>query len=158
MGYEGARANDANVPFEYELALKAARGLWSLAGKLREHQSRRVTAASTARTDWTGPKHDQFEEKVRQEGTDTTAVAGGLEDTARALARSWSQARGQQDRINFARYVDHEIDDDNIAEDFVEFFAGEDDYGPPPENPPVPAPPDFTPTRAPMHAEYEGRQ
>jgi hypothetical protein len=155
MGYEGARANSANVRFAYGEALQAARDLWTLAGDLRAHQTRRATAATTARREWVGPKHDQFEEKMQREAGDTNAVAEGLHETARALARAWAEARGQQDRINHARWVDKEIDDDNFAEDFVEFFAGENDYGPPPGNPDPPRPPSFLPTRSAIHPEYE---
>jgi hypothetical protein len=155
MGYDGAKASSANVRFAYDTALAAARDLWSLAGQVRAHQSRRATAAQTARRVWVGPKHDQFEDKVRREATDTTAVAEGLESTARAIAGSWAEARGQQDRINFARWVDAEMDKDGFLEDAWEFFAGEDDYGPPPENPAPPAPPGFHPTRDPIHREYE---
>jgi hypothetical protein len=155
MGYAGAKASSANVRFAYETALAAARDLWALAGQVREHQSHRATAAQTARRVWVGPKHDQFEDKMRREGTDTTAVAEGLESTAKAIAGSWAAARGQQDRINFARWVDKQIDDDGWLENVGEWFAGEDDYGPPPENPDAPRPPSFEPTRSPIHPEFE---
>jgi len=158
MGYEGASASDRNVPFAYELALAAARDLWALAAHLRSHESARLTAAQVARDGWDGPKHDQFEEKIRRECIDTANVAGELERTARNIAASWAAARGQQDRINKARYIDAELDDDNWLENTWEWFAGENDFGPPPDNPPVPAPPDFTRTRAPIHPEYENRQ
>jgi hypothetical protein len=157
MGYEGASASDQNVSFAYDLALAAARDLWALAAQLRSHQSVRASAAQTARDGWEGPKHDQFEEKMRQEGTDTAEVAGSLERTARTIATSWAAARGQQDRINKARYVDAELDDDNWLENSWEWFAGENDFGPPPDNPADPHPPDFSPTRAPMYSEYELR-
>jgi len=155
MGYEGATANSANVRFAYDLALAAAKDLWAMAGKVREHQTRRATAAQTARRVWVGPKHDQFEDKMGREGTDATSVADGLEATARAIAGSWAAARGQQDRINFARWVDKQTDDDGWLENAWEFFAGEDDYGPPPSNPDPPRPPMFEPTRSPVHPEFE---
>jgi hypothetical protein len=155
MGYEGATANSANVMFAYGEALQAARDLWALAGELRSHQSRRATVAQTARRVWVGPKHDQFEDKMRREASDTTAVADGLEATARAIGRSWAEARGQQDRINFARWVDKQIDDDGVLENIGEFFTGEDDYGPPPGNPDPPGPPAFPATRSPVHPEFE---
>jgi uncharacterized protein YukE len=157
MGYGGAKASSTNINFSYELALTAARDLWSLAAESRNHQGRRAASATIARRVWLGPKHDQFEEKLRQENADATAVADGLQNTARAIARSWAEARGQQDRINFARYVDHELDKDGWFENFIEWFGNEDDYGDPPGNPEPPAPPDFRPTRAPMYAEYEYR-
>jgi hypothetical protein len=158
VGYGNEQASDANVAFAYDLALAAARDLWSLAGQLRSHEGERASAAVIARADWQGPKHDQFEQDIGQEGRDVTAVAAGLEDTARSLAENWARARGEQDRINKARYVDHELDDDNFLEDAWEWVAGEDDYGPPPGNPPTPGPPAFEPTRAPMYPEYENRR
>ena len=54
----------------------------------------------------------------------------GLEDLAHSFATQWARARGQQDRINRARYIAAEIDGDNILENTWEWFAGENDYGP----------------------------
>jgi hypothetical protein len=155
MGYEDAKASSANVKFAYETALAAARDLWALAKQVRDHQGQRATATTTANRVWEGPKHDLFVEKMGQEGRDATAMAEGIEDTARAIARSWAAARGQQDRINKARWVDKQIDDDGWLENVGEWFSGEDDYGPPPENPGPPSPPSFQPTRSPMYPELE---
>ena len=155
MGYGNQQASDANVVFAYELALDAARDLYSLAGQVREHQSQRSALKPAAEQDWQGPKHDDFVTRMATEGTDATNVADGLVEMANQLAANWAAARGQQDRINFARYVDHETSDDGVLENIGEFFAGEDDYGPPPENPPVPSPPSYAATRSPQHPEYE---
>lgn len=155
MGYGDQKASDANVVFAYDLALDAARDLYTLAGQVREHQSQRAGLKPAAEQDWLGPKHDEFVVRLATEGTDATNVADGLVEMANALAANWSKARGQQDRINFARYVDHETSDDGFLENVGEFFVGEDDYGPPPENPPTPAPPSYGATRSPQHPEYE---
>lgn len=155
--YGPASANSQNVNFAFDLALATARDLWSLAQDVRSLQFQRVGAAVGARTDWSGPKRDDFDAKMTQEGTDATTVADSLIALACTFAQAWAEARGQQDRINFARYVQHEIEDDNWAEDTVEHFTGENDYGPPPENPEPPEGPDFDPTRQPIHPEYENR-
>jgi hypothetical protein len=157
VGYDNSRASSANVVFEYQLALEAARDLWALAGHVRSTTAQWSGPADLARTDWTGPKREQFDERMSQNGSDTQAVATGLEDTARLLARSWSEARGEQDRINKARYVDAELDDDNWLENGWEWIFGENDFGRPPDNPPPPAPPGFAPTRAPMYPEHQNR-
>lgn len=155
--YGTASANSQNVDFAFDLALEAARDLWALALDVRSLQDQRATAASGARPDWSGPKRDDFDTKMGREGTDATTVADGLIALAATFAEAWAEARGQQDRINFARYVQHEIEDDNWAEDTVEYFGGEDDYGPPPTNPAAPEGPDFAVTREPIHPEYEQR-
>jgi hypothetical protein len=158
VGYDTSRASDANIPFAYDLALTAARDLWSLAAQVRAHDTDYAAPAPTAQAEWTGPKRTQFDDHLRRLRGDAVAVAEGLQGSARAIALSWARARGEQDRINKARYVDAELDDDNILENAWEWFAGENDYGPPPENPPAPAPPGFAPTRAPMYAQYEDRR
>ena len=76
---------------------------------------------------------------------------------ANTFAAEWADARGEQDRINHARYVQHEKDNDSWAEDGVEWVVGEDDYGEPPANPSVPQPPDYEPTREPIHPEFESQ-
>jgi hypothetical protein len=91
------------------------------------------------------------------EGTDASTISGGLVTLANLFATKWAEARGEQDRINFARYVQHEKDDDGWGENAVEFFSGEDDYGEPPGNPPVPSAPDYAETREPIHPEFENR-
>ena len=155
MGYGNQKASDANVVFAYELALDAARDLYALAGQVREHQSQRAALKPAAEQDWQGPKHDDFVTRMSTEATDADNVADGLVEMANQLATNWASARGQQDRINFARYVDHETSSDSWGEDVVEFFAGEDDYGPPPDDPPTPTGPSFDePDGARMYGEF----
>ena len=157
MGYGNDNANDDDVRFSYALALEAARDLHTLAGHVRTHGTDRQGLAPAARTDWAGAERERFDQWMNQERVDTEAVAQGLESTAAAIARSWAQARGQQDRINQARYVRQELDRDGWLENAWEWtwFGKEDDYGAPPEDPPVPRPPAFAPTRAPMYPEFE---
>jgi hypothetical protein len=62
-------------------------------------------------------------------------MASGLYAFSRQIAEGWAAARGQQDRINNARYVQTDIEDDSLLEDVGEFFGGETDYGRPAQNP-----------------------
>jgi hypothetical protein len=74
-------------------------------------------------------------------------MASALRAFAEQIAFAWACARGQQDRINFARYCEDESTNDGWGENAVESVAGEDDYGPPPENPACPSAPGFAATR-----------
>ena len=148
-------ASDTNVDFAFGLALEAAADLWALAGEVRAKQGDRIDASDRCVVDWRGPHRDRYDRFLRTEQADAETVAAGLEDLARALAEAWSRARGEQDRINHARYVEQEKSEDSWVENTGEFFVGEDDYGAPPEDPPVPDPPDFAPTRQPIYPEFE---
>jgi hypothetical protein len=154
VGYGNERASDQNIPFAFDTALAAARDCWALAGEVRHHDQALGTDAGRLAS-WTGPKKLQLDEKVGGLHRDAETIAGGLEALAHDFAVMWAQARGQQDRINRARWVEREMDDDNPLENAWEWFAGEDDYGPAPDDPPVPVPPWFEATRAPMFTEYE---
>jgi hypothetical protein len=89
------------------------------------------------------------------EGTDADTIRSALVTLANRFASEWAAARGEQDRINHARYVQHEKDNDSWGENAGEFFVGEDDYGGPPEDPRVPEAPDYAVTREPIHPEFE---
>jgi hypothetical protein len=158
MGYGDDRANDDDVVFDYRLALEAARDLYALAGHVRSIGADRQVHAATARNDWSGPLRERFEQTMSQERTDTTSLAESLVATAGSLARSWAHARGRQDRINTARHVQqtHALDGTAGALEWA-FFGRDGDHGPPPEDPPVPQPPAYAPTRQPIHAEHELR-
>jgi hypothetical protein len=156
VGYGNEKANDANIHFAFDTALAAARDCWALAEEVRTHDAALGSDAGRLAS-WTGPKRLQFDGKLTAARHDANTVAAGLEDLARGFASQWARARGQQDRINRARWVAAEIDDDNILENAWEWFAGENDHGPPPEDPPVPVPPRFDATRAPMHPDYQHR-
>ncbi len=160
MGVYGSNetASSANVNFAFALALQAARDLYTLHSAVDACQSARGTAAGKARPDWSGNNRDLFEGKLRTEGSDGSAVSGGLVALANRFATSWAQARGEQDRINTARYVQHQQDSENWAQKGVDSIIGQPDSGAPPTDPPVPSPPDYQPTRAPMHPEFENRK
>ncbi|MET0663459.1 MAG: hypothetical protein ABWZ42_10035, partial [Ilumatobacteraceae bacterium] len=104
--------------------------------------------------DFKGPHADVSASKVETYGTSATNMATALRAFAAQIALAWSCARGQQDRINFARYCEDESNNDGWGENAVENFSGEDDYGPPPENPACPSAPGFSPTREALYAAF----
>lgn len=65
-----------------------------------------------------------------EDGAAATTTAAALRETARSFATAWSQARGQQDRINHARYVEAETSDDGtleqLAHELVPGYSGSD--------------------------------
>jgi hypothetical protein len=134
--------------------LQAARDLWELAGEVDSAKGKLDTKETSTIVDWLGPKLKTFQGMRGEDGTAATSAGNALRTLAKSFATAWSQARGQQDRINFARYVQHETEDDGWLENAGEFFTGEDDYGDPPEDPPVPSAPGFRATRDPIHPEY----
>jgi hypothetical protein len=146
--------NSADVAFAFDLALEAARSLHRLAGRVGDHQTGRAQLAVPAREDWLGGKRDEFDAKAAAEGTDAATVAAALVALAESFASQWALCRGEQDRINFARYKEYDMAQDNALENMWESVAGETDYGPPPSNPPIPTGPDYEPTREPMHSDF----
>lgn len=152
--YGEASANDANVVFPMDMALPAARNVWQLADEVEASKGQLSTAQTSAQRDWLGPHREVFDSKCTTYSTSAGNTADAIRALATGLAEAWAAARGQQDRINKARYVEHEISDDGAVENFFEHFSGEDDYGPPPDNPGVPGGPGFAETRAPMHSEF----
>lgn len=156
--YGGIEANQANVDFPFAQALTAARQLHDLAGVIDSKQEGRATEATNAEKDWTGPKHDHFRDVMGTENTDAATIVTELKTLSTKFCEQWAEARGEQDRINWARWVDSEISDDGYGENLVEGFTGEDDYGDPPGNPCAPSVDnDFAPTRDPIHPEFENR-
>jgi hypothetical protein len=152
--YGEAAASDANVVFPFDLALPAARDLWALAQSVRSSNSDLVTAQGTVAS-WKGPHRDAFDSKVTTYGSSSSSVASALEALASGIAAAWAAARGQQNRINKARWVEHEKQNEGARGwGVVEFFAGEVDYGPPPDNPAVPGAPGFGATGERMYPEY----
>lgn len=151
----GVTASTTNVNFAFDQALQAARDLYSLSGVVTSKHDARVTEGGLCVDGWEGGKRTDFDGKMSTEDTDVDTISGALVTLASRFASEWADARGEQDRINFARYVENERDNDGWLENGAEFFAGENDLGSPPENPPVPVSPDYEPTREPMHAEYE---
>jgi hypothetical protein len=153
----GYSANSANVNFAFELALETARDLYTLSGVVEEKHGAWATEAGKAQDGWLGGHRDTFDHNLSTAGTDAGNIKEGLRTLANLFASKWAEARGEQDRINWARWVQAEKDDDNYLEDGVEWIAGEDDYGEPPPNPDTPVSPDYAPTRDPIHPEFENQ-
>jgi hypothetical protein len=107
--------------------------------------------ARIAQMDWTGHHAQTFEQHLRASHTDAERLSAALRALTEGYASSWAKARGEQDRVNFARHVERERANRSFWDEVGDFFFGEDDYGDPPSNPPVPTAPDFAPTRAPMY-------
>jgi hypothetical protein len=151
----GYSASSTNVNFAYATALQAAHDLHKLAGVIFDKHDARAGEAVLAVDGWEGGHRDTFDTKMTTEGTDAETIRGALVTLAGKFASEWAAAWGEQDRINFARYVQKQKDDDSWVEDGAELVVGEDDYGEPPADPPVPQAPGYAPTRAPIHPEHE---
>ena len=160
MGVYGTSetAASTNVNFNFELALQSARDLYQLSGKVETCASQRAAAANIARPEWQGEKRSQFDTKIGVEGQDASTVSSELVALANKFAESWSQARGQQDRINQARYTQYQENHESWGDKEIRNpLFGDQNWGGPPPNPPVPGPPGYAPTRAPIHPEFENR-
>ncbi|MGH3767925.1 MAG: hypothetical protein ACRDTX_22725 [Pseudonocardiaceae bacterium] len=140
-----------NVHFDFRLSLEVARSCHQLSRYLPDKQSAREGVARIAQTDWTGHHAQTFEQHLQASHTDSERLSAALRALADGYAASWAKARGEQDRVNFARHVEQERANQSWLDDVGDFLFGGDDYGDPPSDPPVPTAPDFTPTRAPMY-------
>jgi hypothetical protein len=151
-----AAANDVDVAFPISSALGAARAAYRLADAVASSRGTMNTLNTThlSDADFKGPHADVSDSKVEAYRTSSTNMATGLRTFAEQIAQGWAAARGQQDRINFARYCEDESSNDGWGENAYESFAGEDDYGAPPENPPVPTAPNFSETRDAQYPEF----
>ena len=134
--YGEAAASDANVVFPFDLALPAARDLWALAESVRTSKADLDDRPGDGRVvEGSAPR------RLRLQGDDLRLVgrergAAALEALAEGIAAAWAAARGQQNRINKARWVEHEKQNEGARGwGIVEAFAGEVDYGPPPGQP-----------------------
>ncbi|HET6950776.1 MAG TPA: hypothetical protein VFI47_10395 [Acidimicrobiales bacterium] len=145
----GYSASSHDVTFEFDLALQTARQLYELSTEVEGKQSSWATEAAKAQDGWVGGHRDTFDANLTTAGLDASEVKGALRSLANLFATRWAEARGEQNRINWARWVQAEKDDDNWAEDGVEWIAGEDDYGEPPGNPAPPQPPGYAETHLP---------
>jgi hypothetical protein len=154
----GYSASSTNVNFAYSTALQAACDLHVLARIIYEKHTARADEAALAVDGWVGGHRDTFDTKMSTEGTDVETIRGALVTLAGKFASEWAAAWGEQDRINFARYVEKQKEDDSWVEDGAELVVGEDDYGEPPADPPVPQAPGYEPTRAPMHQDHENTE
>lgn len=153
--YGIAAASDANLNYPFDQALAAAKALEELVGELNSSKTRRATQESHAKVDWLGPSKSDFRALVSAANDKSDSASGTLTSLAEAIAKQWAQARGQQDRINHARWALEQKDNESGIRHsgFGNWLLGEADYGPPPENPPVPSSP-FRPTRDPIHLSY----
>lgn len=153
--YGNATANSANVVYPFGSFHDAASAAHQVSTKLSEFSAALAAQATAAAVGWTGPLSEVFAAKADVLQRSCANQSSAATSLASGIASAWSAARGQQDRINFARYVQSEIEDDNLLENFVEYFGGEDDYGPPPANPEVPgAHNGYAPTRRPMYPNF----
>jgi hypothetical protein len=154
--YGEAAANDVDVAFPIDSALGAARAAYRLADAVAESRSTMNTLNGDhlSDADFKGPHADVSDSKVEAYRTSSTNMASGLRTFASQIAQGWAAARGQQDRINFARYCEDESSNDGWGENAWEGLAGEDDYGAPPENPSTPSAPNFSATREPQYSEF----
>jgi len=140
-----------DVHFNFGLALEAARACHQLARYVTDKQGAREGVARTAQVDWTGRHSQIFDQHIRISHIDADRLSVALRALADGFASSWAKARGEQDRVNFARYVERERANRNLLEEVGDFLFGEPDFGDPPSDPPVPTAPDFAPTRAPLY-------
>lgn len=157
-------ATAADVRFPFDLALEAARDVWQLAQKVRDTAGDIRGAARNEVGPWKGPKREDFDERWPLEDRNADTVADGFEALARQFAEAWSRARGEQDRINHARYVaaeeekrrkaDEGFQLRDISDAVIGRWAGQPDYGPTPSDPPVPSSPHFATNHRPVHPEY----
>lgn len=152
----GPSPNSANVNFAFDLALETARDLHELASAVSTAQWNWGLQAAGATAAWEGGHRDTFDANLKTADADAGEIVEALISLAGLFASKWAEARGEQDRINWARWVQAQKDDDWWGEDVVDFFY-EEDHGEPPPNPDTPAGPDYLPTRDPIHPEYEGR-
>ncbi|MGY6500708.1 MAG: hypothetical protein ACXIVQ_07460 [Acidimicrobiales bacterium] len=146
----------ASANFPFELCLSAARDLWALIDDTQENERRIAASHSDTLVDFTGPKLREFVTRRDQDATAAGSVITNLEATARSLAEQWAGQRGNQDRINHAAWVAEQRSNEGWLERGTNWLLSrETDYGAPPEDPPVPQPPRFEATRAPIHGRFE---
>jgi hypothetical protein len=152
---EGA-ADDANVPFPYELSKSGAAAIWRLADAVGAARSSMIDGHGAATVDWEGPEKADFDAKVSSFVESCNSCEAALRHLADGIGAAWAAARGQQDRINTARWFQHEEQNQSILEDIGDFFS-QDKAPDPPRNPSAATAPDFSPTREPVHPEFENR-
>jgi len=154
--YGNASANSANVVYPFDSALPAARAVNVFSQDTAGCSTVVGTATENVLANWIGPYRDKLATDAESfRSPSATNLVAALDHLAGGIAVSWAAARGQQDRINHARYVEWDIAQDNMAENAFEFFAGETDYGPPPSDPATPAPDGYAETRSPIRAEFQ---
>lgn len=143
-----------DLRFAYDEALQAARDLWRLADEMEEAAASVRVAHAAAGLDFTGPMRTQFDDHNRTNGSRLRELAGRARWLAEQLGRDWASARGQQDRINYQRYVEHQKAQDSLLDDVKQWFTGEPDYGSAPDNPRPATGSTFRATRRAQYAEF----
>lgn len=144
----------SDLRFGYAECLEAARQLWRLADELEEARGNLNAARAAAVDEFTGPMRTQFDDQNLDNRTRLRELAASARWLAEQLGRDWAAARGQQDRINYQRYVEHEKSQEGIVDNLKQWFTGEPDYGAAPDNPPPATGGHFGTTRDPMYAEF----
>ena len=155
--YGTAEASSPNLNYPFDEALAAARRLDQLTNELQSSTSSRATEETKAVVDWLGPSVTEFGNLVTATNNTSITAESTVTGLADAIAAQWAQARGQQDRINQARWVldQKEHESGFRSTGFGKWLLGEKDYGSPPENPPVPKGPNYAATRDPIHPEFQ---
>lgn len=166
--YGEASANDSNVQFPFDQMSPAAHDLWKMSDEIQKAAKQLSDAVETVTVDWTGPEFRTFTTKTGNFATSATRVVTALDHLSRELADAWAKARGQQDRINTARWAEQEIarleadraSSDNPLEwigdragEVKDWFVGSKEF-PMPDNPAIPGSPAFRPTRDPIRPSY----
>ena len=154
--YGTADASAPNLNYPFDQALTTAKALVKLADQLQTSRSTRATQESHAKVDWLGPSRRDFVSLTGAVDSTSISTEGTLSDLSTQIATQWAQARGQQDRINHARWaLEQKSHESGIRHSAVgNWLLGEKDYGAPPENPATPVGPSFRPTRDPIHPEH----
>lgn len=93
----------ADVVFDYEGALTAARRLWAFADQLETVMSGRETAQEKAQVDFLGPYVTQFVGRLDTERLDVDTAVTQLRTGADEWAAAWKDAMDEQNRIRYAR-------------------------------------------------------
>jgi hypothetical protein len=152
--YGNAHANSPNLRFAFDACLQAARDLWALADELDSTSVRVGAAHADAVVDFLGPMRVQFDDHNDTNRSQLSTVGASLRGYAGQLAADWSAARGEQDRINFSRWVEAQKAQEGIVDRVKQWFGPDKDYGSPPGNPPVPTGPAFAVTWCSPYSAY----
>jgi hypothetical protein len=131
----------ADVVFDYEGALAAARRLWAFADQLEMLMSTRETEQESAQVGFLGPLATEFVTRIDTERTDVNSAVTQLRTAATEWAAAWKDAIDEQNRILYARAYQY-------SEDHQGWFGGLDGVERPPDPEPVTVPqePNFHPT------------
>jgi len=100
----------ADVVFDYEGALTAAKRLWAFADHLGTLMTNRESEQETAKVDFIGPFAEQFVTRLDTERTDITNVVTQLRTAATEWAAAWKDAMDEQNRILYARAYNYSED------------------------------------------------